>query len=142
VTLQRARELAPYRLRVPTVDDLDEPTAVYHRLFPPGDMVTFLYETGGRPRLVLSQWRSRASRFEKVLPHETVVVPVDVGGHSGLWIGGGGHAVYYRAIDETFPRERFALAAHTLIWRRGPVSYRLEAAISRDEALRIARSLR
>ena len=142
VTLERARELAPYRLRVPSVDDLDEPTAVFHRQFPPGDMVTFLYEADGRPRLVLSQWRSRVSRFEKVLPHETEVVAVDVGGAPGVWIGGGGHAVYYRAIDDTFPRERFALAAHTLVWRRGQVSYRLEAAISRAEALRIARSLR
>jgi hypothetical protein len=142
VTLERARELAPYRLRVPSVDDLDRPTAVYHRQFPPGDMVTFVYEAEGRPRLILSQWQSRASRFEKVLPHATAVVPVDVAGSRGLWVGGGGHAVYYRAVDDTFPRERFALAAHTLIWRRGRVSYRLEAAISRAEALRIAGSLR
>ena len=61
----------------------------------------------------------------------------------GLWIGGSrGHAVWYRAVDGSFPQERFPLSARTLLWRRGPVSYRLEADVSRAEALRIARSLR
>ena len=142
VTLARARELAPFRLRVPTVDDLDRPTAVYHRGSTPGDMVTLVYEADGEPRLVLSQWRSQASQFEKVLPHETRVMPVQVGDGEGVWIGGGGHAVWYQAIDGSFPQERFALAARTLLWRRGEVSYRLEADVPLTAALRIARSLR
>ena len=142
VTLEQAHALAPFRLLVPTVDDLDRPTAVYHRRSPPGDMVTFVYEADGRPRLVLSQWRSRASLYEKVLPHETRVVRVLVGDAPGLWIGGAAHAVWYRAVDDTFPQERFALAAQTLLWRRGSISFRLEADVPRAEALRIARSLR
>jgi hypothetical protein len=141
VTMERARELAPY-LRVPGVDDLDRPTAIYHRRSHGGEMVTFVYEAEDGPRLVLSQWRSRASEFTKVLPHATPVVEVRVDTWPGLWVGGGGHAVWYRAVDGSFPQERLALAARTLFWQRAGVSYRLEARISQAEALRIAESLR
>jgi hypothetical protein len=141
VSLDEARELAPF-VRVPGVDDLDRPTAVYHRRSYGGDMVTFVYEADGRPRLVLSQWRSRASEFRKVLPLSTPVVEVRVDTWPGVWIGGGGHAVWYRALDGSFPRERLALAARTLFWHRAGISYRLEADISQAQALRIAESLR
>jgi streptogramin lyase len=127
---------------VPSVDDLDRPSTVYHRRSPAGDMVSFVYEVSGRPRLLLSQWRSRAQEFEQVLPHGTRVERVLVAGAPGLWIGGRAHAVWYRAVDGSFPQEPFYLAAPTLLWRHGSVLFRLEAAVPREEALRIASSLR
>lgn len=141
-TLEQAGGLASFRLRVPTIDDLDRPTAVYHRRSPAGDMVSFVYEASGRPRLLLSQWRSQATEFEKVLPHGTRVEGVLVAGSPGVWVGGRAHAVWYQAVDGSYPQEPFYLAAPTLLWRHGSVSFRLEAAVTRDEAVRIASSLR
>jgi hypothetical protein len=140
VTLDEGRERVPFHLLVPRIDDLDRPTAVYHRRR--AGMVTFVYEADGRPRLVLSQWRSRGWDFIKILPLSAPSAHVLVGDAHGYWIGGGGHAVWYRAVDGTFPREPLALAARTLVWQRGGITYRLEADVSRAEAIRIAESLR
>jgi hypothetical protein len=142
VTLAQARDLAPFRILVPTVDDLDRPTAVYHRRAPAGDMVTFVYEADGRQRLVLSQWAAHAMMFSKVVPLGTPVEWLQVGPRHGVWVGGRGHAVRYLAVDGTRPAEPFALAAHTLLWHDDRVAYRLEAGVSRAEAVRIARTLR
>ena len=38
--------------------------------------------------------------------------------------------------------ETLRLAENTLLWERGGVTYRLEAQVTRDEAIRIASSFR
>jgi hypothetical protein len=51
-----------------------------------------------------------------------------------VWIGGR-HALY-------LPGGPPSAAGHALIWQRGPLTLRLEAAVGRDQALAIARSVR
>jgi hypothetical protein len=50
-----------------------------------------------------------------------------------VWIGGR-HALYLPGPPSA--------AGHALIWQRGPLTLRLEAAVGRDQALAIARSVR
>ena len=64
----------------------------------------------------------------------TDVEYVDVRGEPGIWVGSR-HAVY---LPGGPPRA----AGHVLIWQHGSLTLRLEAAIGREEALRIARSVR
>jgi len=57
---------------------------------------------------------------------------VDVDGGFGVFVSGDAHLVV--------PPNR--LAGNTLLWVRGETTYRLETALGRDGALRLARSVR
>jgi hypothetical protein len=59
---------------------------------------------------------------------------VRVRGEPGIWIGAR-HALY-------LPGGPPVAAGHALIWQRGPLTLRLEAAVGRERALAIARSVR
>jgi len=59
---------------------------------------------------------------------------VQVRGEPGIWIGGR-HALY-------LPGGPPVAAGHALIWQHGGLTLRLEAAVPRDQALAIARSVR
>lgn len=68
------------------------------------------------------------------------VEEVSVAGSSGVWIEGS-HGIALRPGSEpVFVAAR--LAANTLVWEAGGVTYRLEAAVDRDRALSLAHSLR
>jgi hypothetical protein len=69
---------------------------------------------------------------KKVAGSGTDVQFVDVDGAFGVFLSGAQHVVG--------PPNR--LAGNTLIWVRGDVTYRLESALGRDAALRLARSVR
>jgi hypothetical protein len=64
----------------------------------------------------------------------TNVEYVDVDGEPGIWIGGR-HAVY-------LPGGKPRAAGHTLIWKHGLLTLRLEAAVGLEQAVAIARSVR
>ena len=93
-------------------------------------------------RLVLTQWAADSILFEKMIGYQAVAEFVDVDGAPGIWIEGEDHAVFYNGVAGASARVEGHLSGNTLIWQRGPVSYRLEAAVSRDRALALARSLR
>jgi hypothetical protein len=69
---------------------------------------------------------------KKIAGSGTAVQFVDVDGAFGVFLSGAHHVVG--------PPNR--LAGNTLIWVRGDVTYRLESALGRDPALRLARSVR
>lgn len=72
--------------------------------------------------------------LKKAVLGTTDVEYVDVDGEPGIWIGGR-HAVY---LPGGPPRA----AGRVLIWKHGRLTLRLEAAVGRERALAIARSLR
>lgn len=73
----------------------------------------------------------------KIVGPGTTLDRVDVGGAPGVWIAGAPHEVFLPGgVDQ------LRLATNTLIWERGGSTYRLEADISREEALRIAGTVR
>jgi hypothetical protein len=76
---------------------------------------------------------------EKYLLGDTRVQRVDLG-DGGWWIPAP-HELIYLDRSGRSDYENARLAERTLIWQVGSVTYRLEGAYSRDQALAVARSL-
>ena len=64
-----------------------------------------------------------------------------VAGGPGYWLPRP-HELAYVDRDGSFQQERSRLAGSTLIWQRGEVTFRLEGRVSREQAVRIAESMR
>jgi hypothetical protein len=139
VSLDEARRRAGFDVVVPK--QLGEPDEVYIQRSPPGGMVSFLYGSREHPTALFTQFAATVDEtiFKKVAP-ETSVVPVSVDGRPGFWIQG---AHYFQYLDRQgeMRTEQVRLAGSVLLWERGPLTLRLEADVSRDEAIRIAQSV-
>jgi len=119
-----ARDQASFRLLLPSGR---RPEQVYARdggywLRYPG-LLVFEFESSPGPQIL-----------KKVASTTTDVEYVQVHGEPGIWIGAR-HGLY-------LPGGAPVAAGHTLIWQHGPLTLRLEAAVGRDRALAIARSVR
>jgi hypothetical protein len=132
--------------RLTTHRPLGEPipldTAPFRLLLPDGRRPEKVYAGDGGgywlryPGLLLFEFESDAGIdiLKKATLGMTDVEYVQVDGAPGIWIGGR-HALY---LPGGPPRA----AGRTLIWQRGRLTLRLEAAVGRDRALAIARSVR
>jgi hypothetical protein len=141
VTLDEARKAVHFPLVVPKA--LGEPDEVYlQKDSPPGGMVSFVYGTREHPRALFTQFEAtvREVIFKKVA-EGTVIDQVTVDGSPGFWVGGAHYFTYFdRNLD--YREEQMRLSEKALIWERGTVTLRLEADVTKVEALRIARSAR
>jgi hypothetical protein len=146
IDLEAARERFGRPLRFPA--GLGEPDLVYLRADQPGDMVTAIF--GGderRAELVFSQWKTGGpTLFYKVLGGNSEAEFTSVGSNLGVWIHGYDHGVWYFAPGSAGgPHEEWRaegyLAGNVLAWRVGDVVYRLEADVTKQRALELARSL-
>jgi hypothetical protein len=142
VSLGQAQRAASFRLLLP--GDFGSPSRVLlDRDLAGTPVVTAIYATDRGARLVLTQWVAGPVLFDKMLGYETRTEPVDVAGAPGLWIEGGGfHDVFYLSGSGREERAAGFLAGNVLVWRRGSVSYRLEAGVGLRRALELARALR
>ncbi len=156
VSLQVAGATAPFPLRVPTGPDLAMPDAVY-RSAGPTEMVSFVYDArdtlpaapGSSVGALLTQFQGKPDRalIEKGLmvggadPHVALTM-LTVNGQPGYWIEGAHTFFMYRDVDGEYRQEMYRLARNALLWQQDGVTYRLEADISRDRAVRIAESMR
>lgn len=129
----------PWEVLVPT--KLGEPDAAYYRPHPSGGMVSLLYGSPEAPRAILTQFRASVDEafFKKVLA-DTRVEPVTVDGQPGYWLSGAPHAFVYLDTQGRFQEESVRLVGNVLLWERGSLTLRLEADVSKAEALKIARS--
>jgi hypothetical protein len=116
-------------------------TAGFRLLLPGGRSPATVYAGDGGywlryPGLVLFEFESGggADVLKKVTLGKTPVEYVRIGGEPGVWIGGR-HALY-------LPGGPPVAAGRTLIWQRGRVTLRLEAAVGLEQALEIAQSVR
>lgn len=138
MSLEEARERAGFRVRVPSVDGLDDPPKVFYN--ETSSQVAFLYGSEERPKLLITQADARGA-IEKlvnlnVTERDLVVVEP---GYAGVWLYGEKHAIFYPSTDHEEP---FRLVGNALVYEIDGVTLRIEAEISKDEALRIARSMR
>jgi hypothetical protein len=148
-TLEAARRRVPFHVLVPDV--LGAPDQVFVRDFPPAGQVGFIYL--GRPELpaagndvglLLTQFRGdilTTNLFAKGLGPDTLLEEVIVNGR-GYWIAGEVHLFVYVDAEGRTQTETFRLARNVLLWEQGGLTLRLEFGGSRDEALRIAASMR
>jgi hypothetical protein len=138
MSLEEARERAGFRVRVPTVDGLDDPPKVYYN--ESSSQVAFLYGSEEKPKLLITQADARGA-IEKIVnlnvtERELVVVEP---GYAGIWLYGEKHAIFYPSTEHEEP---FRLVGNALVYEIDGVTIRIEAELSKDEALRIARSMR
>lgn len=152
VSLEEARERVPYRILVPDLPKLGEPDTIYVGEPPPGGQVSLVYRPRpGIPRaaetrvgLLLTQFRGQTGRiyFEKSLGPGMKLENVRINGGRGYWIEGALHVFVYEDANKNIQEEKIRLAANTLIWEQGELTLRLEGKLSKEEALRIAESVR
>jgi hypothetical protein len=142
VTLDEARRRVEFPVLVP--ERLGEPDRVHHRRDPPGGAVTLVWGEPGEPRLALTEWAGRVVEpvLLKLIPPGTRADVVTVGGGTGVWLEGAPHVLFVHPPGGGEHTEELYLAGNVLVWEVGERSFRIEAAVGRDEALRIARSLR
>src|SRR5205085_11776590 len=76
------------------------------------------------------------------LPPGTRVEVVQVNGAPAYWLTGKPHLFWYTDATGTMTTERIRLAGNTLLWAHGGLIFRLESALPREAARRIAASLR
>jgi hypothetical protein len=135
-TLAGARRTA--RVPVPTIAALGTPDAVYVDGAGGGASLVYRARAGlpaatqGVGALLTMLPGGDIALVKKFLGAGTDVEGVDVDGAIGAFISGEPHVVT--------PPNR--LAGNTLLWVRGDTTYRLETALGRDAALRLARSVR
>ncbi len=149
VTLSDAQDEVTFRIRLP--QGLGPPDGVYDD--PVGELVWLAWESSdGLPAadetglgLLVAELRGRPegeSILKKVPFEGTRVEVVRVGEESGFWLEGRAHHLVF-IDDEGRPIfDSSRLAGNTLIWVEGDVTYRLESALARDEAIALAEAFR
>jgi hypothetical protein len=134
ISLAEARAESAFRIQLPTLEGLRRPR-VYRGGF--GE-VSFLYGSEDEPRLLITQIVGTGA-FEKLLNTETDVDVIRVRDAEGAWLEGGEHVLFFPSSGPESPR----LVGNTLLLqRKDGVTVRIEADISKQEALRIFRSMR
>lgn len=132
VSLDEAREAVDYALLLPAV----QADAYLDRSVP--RMVNLRWG-----RYVLSQWPGEQLPFvQKQAGPRSQIVSVLVGDDPGAWVTGARHEVVYRNAQGEVLHETRRLVGNVLIWERDGITYRLEGARTRAEALAVARNLK
>ena len=101
-----------------------------------GILATYL----GR-RTVLTEFRADISLSKKVAGPNTRIQPVTVNGHFGLWMAGAPHVITYFDSHARGHDRAVRLAGNVLVWSSGSLTLRLEGPLTRDEALRLAKTV-
>jgi hypothetical protein len=94
--------------------------------------------------LLLTEFQGRVDPgyYEKIVHSGSTVEPVTVDGNRGYWISGGSHTLFYvdpsgNPVDDTR-----RMVGQVLIWADSDLTYRLETAGTKDEAIALAGSIR
>jgi hypothetical protein len=137
-TLAAARRASPLPVPVPAIRALGPPDAVYVDRRSRTAGVSLVYgPRRGLPRtregpgaLLTMLAGGDIAAVKKLLGAGPSVTPVDVDGAFGVFVAG----------DHVLVPPR-RLVGNTVVWERDGVTYRLESALGRDAALRLARSV-
>jgi hypothetical protein len=137
ITLAEARRRVNFSVRVPQLEGFANPRVFYAEPIP-GGQVSFVYGSLDKPRLLITQVAAQGA-LEKLVHISTKVEQVATDDARGVWIEGERHFLFYPGSDREEP---FRLVGNTLVLERTDgVTVRIEADISKEEALRIARSM-
>lgn len=152
VTLEDARRRARFTLRVPTAPELGAPDDIFLDSSAASDRVTLVYreragfavsaEAGVSALVVEFRGALDEILLGKATGPGTRVEAVTVNGGRGFWLEGAPHLFFYRDSSGTPQPETLRLAGNTLVWEQDGLTIRLEAAVSRDQALQIASTFR
>jgi hypothetical protein len=135
-TLAKAVARIEFKPLIPT--GLGRP-AVYYEAFPAGGQLALVYR-GGNLFITEVQGNLRREYLFKFLQPGTGVSAVTINGERGLWFQGQ-HQYAYADRNGDIRTDSVRTAGKVLLWRSGDLLLRMEGARSKQEALRIARSL-
>jgi hypothetical protein len=149
-TLSVARDRVDFAVRVPALEQVGPPQ-VYHADEPAGGRVSLLYPAGDRlpamegtpVGLFLTQFRGDVDEdlLTKIVHEGADVTSVEIDGIPGWWIEGTHEVLFIDRAGEVVA-ERLRFSDNALLWTRDGVTVRLESALSRQQAIAIAASLR
>lgn len=149
-TLEAARGVLP--LLLPTLPEIGPPDTVY---LAAGGRVSLVYgartglpvatETG--VSLLLIEARAPGGSLSsgvlgKTAGPGTRVEEVSVNAGRGVWLEGAPHLLFLPDAAGRLREDQVRLAGNVLLWEQDGLLLRLEGGLSRDEALRIAASVR
>ena len=148
-TVAEASRIAGFQVRAPAA--LGQPDEIYVETAPV--RVTLVYRTRqGLPATALPGIGALVVQFRgsldapilgKAIGPDTTLEAVPLGsGNAAYWLAGQPHQFFYRDTAGNMQPESLRLAGNTLLWEAAGVTYRLEAQLPRDEAVRIASTLR
>jgi hypothetical protein len=102
-----------------------------------GGMVTLVYDGG---RMLLTQWRSAdVSARIALVPVSGKAEDVHVGDVPALWIEGTARGTFtLTGADGTTHRESFEVGGGILLWKAGEMTFLLQGAGSKVDAIRLA----
>jgi hypothetical protein len=147
-TMADAQSAVSFPIAVPP--ELDAPDAVYVDSEVPGGEVALAYTP--RPGIPLVKQTGlgvlvtefRGDLIPGFLAKEvgpsTTLEETSVNGDPGWWIAGEPHLVFVQ-VSGTDQQVSLRMAANTLIWEHGGVTYRIESSLSKADAFRIAAGL-
>ncbi len=151
VALAQARASVPFQIALPAT--LGDPDEVFLSERYPGGVVTLLWDARpGLPAgsatpagLVLTEFRgsiNSRTMVAKLLDRGATIESVTVAGQPAFWIGGRPHEVVLVDENGEYVLETLRLEGQVLLWVHDGVTMRIESALSRDEAIRVAESIR
>ena len=132
---RRFRPRCPFRVRM--ISSLGAPDEARVRDDITGGMVTIVYGDG---RILLTQWRTTdVQRPHRARPGQRRAEDVTVGDLPGLWIEGAARGTFtLTGADGAVHRESFEVGTGVLLWRDGAMTFLLQGAGSKAEAMRLA----
>lgn len=149
-TVEGASTEVGFRVRVPAA--LGEPDEVYVRIADGTTQAFLVY--GARAGIPVSEHSGvsvlvtelrgalESQLLGKGVPAGTLLEEVQVNGARGVWIAGAPHQVFYRAPSGEILTDTVRLAGNVLLWEQDGLLMRIEAQVSKERALEIARSMR
>lgn len=149
-TLEGAQAIVPFRILLPA--EIGAPDEVYLADDERVPYVSLVYRAReDLPAaattdvgLLLAQFRATVGQgvVAKGLPQGASLESVTVDGAPGFWISGAPHPFTFQGPDGSLRSDSSRLAGNTLLWERERVTFRLESALSKEQAIRVASSLR
>jgi hypothetical protein len=151
-TLEDARRQVRFTMRVPSAPELGTPDDVFVESVGTSDRVSLVYrqrdgipvskEAGVSALVVEVKGTVDEILLGKATGPGTRIEAVMVNGAPGYWLEGEPHLFFYREPGGNVRDETLRLAGNTLVWVQDGVTIRLEAQISKTDALRIASTFR
>jgi hypothetical protein len=147
-TMADAQSAVSFSIAVPS--SLGAPDAVYVDSGVPGGVVALAYTP--RPGIppvkqtglgiLITEFRGDLipGFLTKEVGPSTTLQETSVNGDPGWWVAGEPHQVFVQ-VSGTNYQVQLRMAANTLIWEHGGVTYRIESGLSRADAFRIAAGL-
>jgi hypothetical protein len=147
-TAADASRIAGFTVRTPAA--LGDPSGIYVETAPV--RVTIVYasvkgipaspQAGVSAIVVEFKGSLETQIMAKAIGPGTTLDAVPLGSTVAYYLAGQPHQFFFRDPTGNIQPETLRLAGNTLLWTEGGVTYRLEAQVGKDDAVRIASSLR